>query len=159
MLSIRKKYSLENDEAEALHKLWNSAYPISVAYSSLEKFWDYLLELQDLEHFLLVTSKGVICGWYFEFTREEERWFGIIISDKLQGKGWGKKLMLKAQAAASSLFGWVVDHDRDLKADGTLYRSPLQFYLSLGFELLEERFEKGTVSCAKIKWRKDENKE
>lgn len=154
MFLVRKKYLLQHDEINTLHKLWNSAYPTSVAYDSLEKFEQYLKELQDLEHLLVETAEGVIQGWYFEFTRDNDRWFGIIIADTLQGSGWGKKLMQLAQESATTLCGWVVDHDRDLKADGTPYRSPLPFYLSLGFELLEQRLENGAVSCAKITWRR-----
>lgn len=152
MFLVRKKYKLQKNVIHVLHQLWNSTYPTSVAYDSFEEFQAYLLGLEDLEHLLLETADGTILGWYFEFTREEARWFGIIISEEIQGTGWGKKLMLEAQTRASTLDGWVVDHDRDLTADGTPYRSPLDFYLSLGFELLEERLEKGAISCAKIRW-------
>lgn len=159
MLLIRKKYILKQNEINILYSLWNKTYPISVTYDSFEKFQEYLHDLQNLEHLLLETSEGAILGWYFEFTREEARWFGIIISSEIQGKGWGRKLMLQAQSTTPTLYGWVVDHDRDLKTDGTPYRSPVDFYLSLGFELQEERLEKGAVSCAKIMWKRANKKE
>lgn len=154
MLSIRKIYTLQKDEIWALFRLWNTSYPKSVAYDSVEKIQEYLMGLEQPEHLLLETVEGEIQGWYFEFTRDNDRWFGIIIADTLQGSGWGKKLMQLAQESATTLCGWVIDHDHELRSDGSAYLSPLQFYLKLGFELQEERLENGPISCAKITWRR-----
>lgn len=96
MQPLGKKSMLQVDEIISLFRLWNASYPKRVAYDSLKQFQAYLKKLGNLEHLLIKTSEKEILGWYFEFTRDNDRWFGIIISDKLRGKGWGKKLMQMA---------------------------------------------------------------
>lgn len=47
----------------------------------------------------------------------------------------------------------VIDHDKDIKANGKQYMSPLNFYLKQGFTIIEdERLELATLSAVKIVW-------
>lgn len=156
MISHRKLSGFPQKEINELFLLWNHHYPLSVQYPTLQDFERYLHGLDQLTHIFLQSEEGKIHGWYFEFTRQESRWFGIIISENVQGQGNGKKLLNLAQESAHELNGWVIDQDNHPKADGTLYQSPLAFYLKQGFHLLEDRLENDKISCARIRWRSQE---
>ncbi|MCL6265746.1 GNAT family N-acetyltransferase [Flagellimonas sp. 2012CJ39-3] len=96
-----------------------------------------------------------IQAWYFDFTRENEKWFAIILSSKVQGKGLGTKILNMAKQKESILNGWVIDHNKDHKRNGQPYKSPLGFYLKHGFKKIPEtRLELDHISAVKIKWKK-----
>lgn len=139
---------------EAVYDLWNKEYPQNLAYFQLSDFDNYLAKLEDQSHLLLVDEQGLIKGWYFDFIRENEPWFAMILDSKIQGKGWGTQLLNLAKENADTLNGWVIDHDRDLKVDGSVYKSPLAFYKKNGFDLIaSERLELENISAVKIKWK------
>ena len=58
-----------------------------------------------------------------------------------------------AKEKENSLNAWVIDHNRDLKANGDAYRSPLEFYLKNGFKLLSDiRLELTNISAVQVNW-------
>ena len=94
-------------------------------------------------------------GWYCDFDRDHQRWFVMILSSKIQKKGWGSRLLAKAQASARDLHGWTIDHDKDRKQNGEVYFSPLAFYVRNGFTIVPQlRFETPQLSAVKILWKK-----
>lgn len=102
-----------------------------------------------------MVENNSIGGWYFDFVREQEKWFAIILDSSLQGKGFGTKLLNMAKEKEPELNGWVIDRDTDRKRNGDLYRSPLPFYLKNGFEKISDtRLELEKISAVKITWRK-----
>ncbi len=79
----------------------------------------------------------------------------MILDARIQGKGFGRQLLNMAKEKEAKLNAWVVDHDRNLKKNGEIYRSPLDFYLKNGFEkLAESRLESDKISAVKIHWKK-----
>ena len=145
---------LSSNQKEQIRLLWNKEYPAKLKYSSFKSFEEYLNKIFIYKHSLLVKGE-YIYGWYFEFLRDENRWFGILLDSSIHGKGWGNKLMQKAKKENTSLTGWVVDKD-DVKANGEVYRSPLEFYKKLGFDILEDqRLETEKMSAVKIRFEKD----
>jgi len=135
--------------------LWNNEYPENLSYKTTLEFDKYLENLTNQSHILLVDIDGKIKGWYFDFIRENEKWFALILDAKLQGKGLGRKMLNLAKEKESELSGWVIDGSNDKKQNGEFYESPLSFYLKNGFELLvKNRLENEKVSAVKIKWEK-----
>ena len=70
-----------------------------------------------------------IKGWYFDFNRDSEKWFAMILDASIQGQGFGRQILNQAKEKESELNGWVIDHNNDLKANGEYYKSPIGFYL------------------------------
>ncbi|MDJ1506896.1 GNAT family N-acetyltransferase [Xanthocytophaga agilis] len=135
-------------------KLWNEEYPQKLQYASVAEFDKYLDGLEDKTHFLLREDEEII-GWAATFKRDEQRWFAILISSVVQGKGYGKKLLNALKEHETHLLGWVIDHNKDSKANGMPYCSPLVFYEKNGFVIQPEiRFESEKMSALRIEWKK-----
>ena len=139
-------------KAEIL-ELWNKEYPEKLIYKSLLDFENYLEILTNQSHILMIDENQNIKGWYFDFIRDGEKWFAILLDSKIQGQGFGTQLLNLAKEGASELNAWVIDHDNDLKQNGEFYKSPLPFYLKNGFEKLSGiRLELDKLSAVKIRW-------
>ncbi|TVZ26112.1 acetyltransferase (GNAT) family protein [Gillisia sp. Hel_I_86] len=144
---------LNSQEKQAVFKLWNQEYPKSLGYSKLEEFDSYLHGLSELHHVLVKDGFGNIVAWYSGFKREDGIWFAMILNASIQGKGIGTKLLEMAKQSNPLLNGWLIDHTNYLKNDGSIYRSPLKFYLRNDFFVLkQERLELPTISAVKIRW-------
>jgi len=150
-----KTKELSAIQKKELLSLWNQEYPEKLAYETLSDFEDYLATLNEVAHHLLLDEEGKVKAWYFEFFRAKERWFALIVDSSLHGKRLGTMLLNQTKAEASKLNGWVIDHSKDKKRNGELYRSPLGFYQKNGFEVLSEnRLELERISALKIRWEK-----
>ena len=146
---------LSKKEKEEILNLWNDEYPEKLNYQTLSEFENYLENLTEQSHILMKNENQSIKGWYFDFIRENEKWFAIILDSKFHGKGLGTKILNLAKENESELNGWVIDNHNDRKKNGELYKSPLSFYLKNGFEKLDkERLELEKISAVKIKWKK-----
>nr|WP_299383089.1 GNAT family N-acetyltransferase [Allomuricauda sp.] len=147
--------SLSVSEKMQVLDLWNNEYPEKLGYSSIEAFDKYLDTLTNVSHLLLIDPDKKIKGWYFDFDRDNEKWFALILDSKMQGKGIGTKILERAKQKENELNGWVIDHDRDKKNNGAPYNSPLNFYLKNGFEkMAAHRLESDHISAIKIRWSK-----
>ena len=134
-------------------ELWNKEYPQKLNYKSLLDFEYYLEILTNQSHIVIIDENQNIKGWYFDFIRDGEKWFAILLDSKIQGQGFGTQLLNLAKEGASELNAWVIDHDNDLKQNGEFYKSPLPFYLKNGFEKLSGiRLELDKLSAVKIRW-------
>lgn len=150
-----KLKELSKTNKEEVLNLWNNEYPEKLSYKTLQDFENYLENLTGQSHILMINNKKKIKGWYFDFIRENEKWFVIIIDSKLHSKGLGTRLLNIAKEKEIDLSGWVIDHNSDRKKNGEIYRSPMDFYLKNGFKRLEKvRLELEKISAVKIKWRK-----
>lgn len=142
-------------QKEQIFDLWNKEYPFGVRYRNLSDFEVYLESLIEKSHILLLNEKEQVVGWYVDFYREQERWFAMILDENYQGKGWGKAILELAKEKENNLNAWVIDHKRDKKANGQSYKSPLGFYLKIGFRLMADtRLEHHNISAVKISWTK-----
>ena len=147
--------SLAQSEKLQVLDLWNNEYPEKLGYTSMASFDTYLENLKDPSHILLIDEDNKIKGWYFDFERENEKWFAIILDSQIHGKGIGSKMLELAKAKENELNGWVIDHSTDKKKNGEIYTSPLPFYLKNGFKkLTKDRLELDNISAVKIKWTK-----
>ena len=151
-----KRSLLSESEKLDIFELWNNEYPENLAYESIEEFDKYLKSLSEKSHIILIDSHGKIQGWYFDFTRDNGKWFVIILDSKIHGKGLGTRMLELAKQKEDELNGWVIDHNRDKKINGKFYISPLDFYLKNGFVTLpNKKLELDKISAVYIKWTKN----
>lgn len=150
-----KTSRLSKSQEQEICDLWNNEYPEKLNYRNVADFTIYLEKLTGQSHIIMVDEDQHIKGWYFDFLRENEKWFAIILDSDCQGKGFGRKILNLAKEKESELNGWVIDHSNDKKKNGDRYESPLSFYLKNGFELLKQsRLEDERISAVKVKWEK-----
>ncbi len=150
-MKIVSKSDVSIEEKEIIFQLWNEEYPERISYNSIEDLETYLNNLADVNHYLLYNDSNEIKGWAITFIRENEKWFAIIINSKIKNQGFGTQLLNHLKSIENKLSGWVIDHDNDLKSDGTTYISPLHFYLKNGFSICEGiRIETDKISAVKI---------
>jgi hypothetical protein len=150
---ITKTTELNEQEKQKVLDLWNNEYPEKLSYNSLGEFDHYLQNLNNINHFLLTINVDIILGWALTFDRDNEKWFAIILSEKAQGKGLGRKMLDELKQVEPILNGWVIDHTNDKKKNELTYVSPLKFYEKCGFEILtDNRLEIDKISAVKIKW-------
>ena len=138
----------------AIYTLWNNEYPEKIAFNNQQEIDEYLQNLIDPKHLFTINENGEIKGWAVIFERDYEKWFAIIIDGELHQIGLGRKILNRLKTFSTELNGWVIDHEKDTKANGEPYRSPLAFYMKNDFSLLSEtRLELDKISAVKINWR------
>lgn len=148
---------LSHSQQSQILTLWNAEYPVNLAHKSIKGLQDFLAKMEDAHHVLLVEGE-VINGWYVDFIRDNERWFTLILRSEIHGRGYGTQLLNQAKALRPELNGWVIDHNNDVKLSGSVYQSPLAFYLKNGFQVIPEiRLELDVISAVKIVWRKQDD--
>lgn len=151
ILTIDTK-SLEEIQKLQLMHLWNNEYPASLAHKTIEDFESYLSSLSYCKHYSLAENNSIY-AWGFEFDRNEERWFALIIHSAYQGKGIGSQLLNRMKQENKTLNGWVIDHENAKMSDGSFYRSPMNFYLKNGFQIIShQRIDNEVISAVKIQW-------
>jgi len=144
---------LSLQQKKTIYVLWNNEYPINLTYSSFEEFENYLQNLNNQNHLLLIDENETVKAWYFDFIRENEKWFVMILDSEIQKKGVGTYLLNEAKKSKTELNGWVIDHNNYKKTNGKFYKSPIQFYLKNNFKLVPEiRLALPNISAIKIKW-------
>lgn len=152
-MKFLERNTLSQIEKEQIIELWNREYPQNLRFEKPEQFEAYLNGLEDQYHILIVDENENIIGWYFDFIREEERWFAAIIASEFQGIGLGAKLLNLAREQRKELNGWVIPSADYVKYNGSPYRSPLEFYKKNGFEIYNDvKLETDKISAIKIKW-------
>ena len=133
--------------------MWNAEYPAQLSYENVAALEAYLAPLTDARHYFAVTGSNDVAGWAFVFTREQARWFAIIVRSDMQGRGIGKALLDALKNDEPELNGWVTDHNRYTLVNGAQYRSPLWFYERAGFSIVPAcRLETEKLSAVAIKW-------
>jgi GNAT superfamily N-acetyltransferase len=147
--------SLTEAQKKELLILWNSEYPQNLNYENLQGLEDYLAQLEDQNHLLLLDERDHIQGWYFDFIRDGVRWFIIILDAQAQSKKLGSRMIELAKQQHSELNGWIANSNNYQKANGQPYYSPINFYRKHGFHILPNvKLETNKISVIKIKWSK-----
>lgn len=152
-MKIVEESELTIMQKKRIVEIWNAEYPASIAHPDLAGFNDYLNNLGEKRHFLLFDENENIIGWTMLFVRDGAKWFAILVDGKFQGKGCGVKLIDALKSVEKQFFGWVIDNDDHIKANGTAYKSPLGFYKKIGFLVhTDEKLVKEEISGVKIEW-------
>jgi GNAT superfamily N-acetyltransferase len=153
-MRIIQTENLSEEQKEVLRELWNEEYPARLHLKTIEDFESYLNGISNTKHYLLFDDFDKIIGWTFTFLRDGEDWFAIILNSKIQGKGNGSLLINEIKKEKTSLNGWVIDQENEVKQNNELYKSPMPFYIKNGFTILTEtRIENEKMSAVKINWR------
>ena len=147
-MRIEISKSLTEDQAKKIDHLWNEVYPIKLK----NRFGLLLKDIKEHSHHILLNEANEVIGWAVAFLRDDEIWFSILVSAENQNKGYGRMLIDSLKQSSKKLCGWVIDHNNDLKQDGSNYYTPTQFYLKNGFIVTEERIETDIISAVKIKF-------
>lgn len=146
---IEKIKSLPKKQFEQINALWNLEYPVK-----LKDRFPLLLEgVDEFCHYLILTQDHDVVGWAVAFTKDQQTRFSIIVHPENQKFGFGKALLNRLKEDYSEFYGWVIDHNNDLKANGEHYKSPLSFYLKNGFIVLpEHRLDTEMIKAVLVKW-------
>jgi GNAT superfamily N-acetyltransferase len=153
-MRIIQTENLSEEQKEILRELWNEEYPARLHLKTIEDFESYLNGISNTKHYLLFDDSDKIIGWTFTFLRDGEDWFVIILNSIIQGKGNGSLLINEIKKEKTSLNGWVIDQENEVKQNNELYKSPMPFYIKNGFTILTEtKIENEKMSAVKINWR------
>ena len=133
--------------------LWNNEYPISFHFDRWENLKNYFNAYDDLHHILYVNGNSIE-GWWCDFNRDNERWFTILVSSSFQKKGIRRSLVERGKESSECINGWVIEAIKLPKKGGNLYRSPLSFYLKMGFEKTSTYSKTNSgIKTVKIQWK------
>ena len=153
MINFFQTTELTKKIRKEIFSLWNGEYPVQLNYKNILEFDAYLDGLFDQSHILVFNEANQIVGWYFDFVRDNERWFAIILDSKAQRQNIGTRIVNLAKQQKPELHGWVIDHNNYKKSNGQGYNSPLQFYLKNGFKVQQEdKLEGEKISAVKVRW-------
>jgi GNAT superfamily N-acetyltransferase len=141
---------LTPQQSEQINNAWNNEYPVDL----MNRFSLLLDGCDEFLHYIIEDVFGSIAAWGVVFVKENERRFSILVVNKYQGQGLGKQLIEAFKKDYPIFYGWVIDHDDDVKTNGEKYVSPLPFYLQLGFTILnEQRIDTEMISAVKVRFK------
>lgn len=147
--------SLTPAKKTRISAIWNNEYPKSLNFPDSNGFDNYLAGLSEPVHYLLENESCEILAWACKFIRDKEKWFAVILDEKIHGQGKGTKLLNALKEDECVLNAWVIDKEEAKKANGEIYKSPLKFYLKNGFVVYPEiRLENEKMSAVKISWKR-----
>lgn len=150
------KTSLTPSQKTQISRIWNNEYPKSLNFSAANRFDDYLAGLSKPIHYLLENESGDMLAWACKFIRDNEKWFAVILDEKIHGQGKGTEILNALKENETVLNAWVIDKEEAIKINGQIYKSPLNFYLKNGFLVYPEmRLENEKMSAVKIIWKED----
>lgn len=154
-MELIEKTFLNDNEKIQIMKIWNNEYPIILNFSDSAGFDDYLNSLSDVVHYIVENENNLILAWGCKFKRDNEKWFAIILDQKIQDKGKGTEILNTIKNNEINLNAWVIDTENYKKLDGEIYKSPLNFYLKNSFKTCPKiRLENEKLSAVKITWEK-----
>ena len=148
-MKIVKTKELTSLQLNQINQLWNNEYPLKLK----DRFSILLNDAQVYNHYYIQDLNNNIIAWAVDFEKEMQIRFSIIVSTNYKQKGLGGLLINKLKENNKEFYGWVIDHNNDLKSNGEYYLSPLPFYLKHGFEIQKEkRIDNEIINAILIKW-------
>ena len=151
-MSTFKTYTtlnLNETQFKDINELWNNEYPIKLK----DRFPLLLQDAICKNHYLIEDENKSVIAWAVVFEKDNQIRFSIIVSSKQKGKGLGTDLINLIKTDHPSFYGWVIDHNNDLKLNNEPYLSPLDFYMKQGFQIIpESRIDSEMIKAVLIKW-------
>ena len=140
---------LSEKQSGQINQLWNDEYPLK-----LKDRFPILLDGADWHnHYIILDDEQNVIAWAVDFEKEKQIRFSIIVASKHKGKGLGGLLIDKLKEENKEFYGWVIDHNNDLKSNGEHYHTPMPFYIKHGFEILNEfRIDNEMIKAVLVKW-------
>ncbi len=149
-MQIIKTKILSSNQLAQINQLWNDEYPINLK----DRFLMLLDGVEHYNHYVMEDAEHNILAWAVVFEKENETRFSIIVNSTYKQKGLGSRLVEKIKSENNLVYGWVIDHNEDLKSNGEPYQTPLLFYVKHGFEILNDiRIDNEMIKAVKIKWK------
>lgn len=149
-MKIVKTKTLTAQQTLCIDKMWNEEYPLKLK----DRFPILLDGVVNYNHYIIENDKQEIVAWAVDFEKEGQIRFSIIVTSSQKGKGLGAQLIDALKADHNEFYGWVIDHNDDVKENGEAYLTPMPFYLKHGFEILQdERIDTEMIRAVKIKWK------
>lgn len=146
---ITKTKVLSRLHFDQINQLWNEEYPLKLK----DRFPILLDGVSNYNHFVIENENGDAIAWAVDFEKEEQIRFSIIVASKYKGKGLGSALINRLKEEHAAFYGWVIDHNEDIKANGENYSSPLPFYFKHGFQIVpEKRIDTEMIRAVLIQW-------
>lgn len=147
--------SLTEEQKKEIITLWNNEYPKKLVYKNIAEFEQYLSNLDNKNHILLLDENDLLKGWFMYFERNNDTWFAVIMDSSLQGQGLGTKFLNHAKSKNEVLNGWVIDHNKEMKQNGEAYISPVKFYSKNNFKILADNIlEYKEIKGIVVRWEK-----
>lgn len=141
--------ALHPEEFDRVNLLWNEGYPVQLK----DRLALFLEEADEQVHFLIRNPDDVIIAWSALVRKQSDWRFSLLVDKEFQGMGFGTRLLEEMKESKSAFTGWVIDHANDIIQDGSVYRSPLNFYLKHGMIAdTNRRLETPLISAIEIKW-------
>lgn len=151
-MDIKLLSALQPEDWHWVHQCWNAANPATSQFKTTEELVDTIKGLANQNHYLAINDAGII-GWAVTYDSRLGREFLILVDNNNQHKGIGSKIVRTMQATEQELNSWIIDHDAHLKSDGSVYYSPMMFYLKHGFMvIIDERHNHFGVEKTRISW-------
>lgn len=148
-MRITKTKILSQLQTEQINALWDIEFP-----EKLNGRYPLLLEeATSFDHYIIEDDAQKIIAWAVIFEKDQQIRFSLIVAANQQRKGLGGLLIERLKSDNQEFYGWVIDHNDDLKTNGEHYLSPLPFYLKHGFEILnDQRIDSPMIKAVLIKW-------
>lgn len=134
-MNIHQTEFLSAKQFSEINALWNEEYPLKLK----DRLALLLEDNTKTIHFYILDKFEQIIAWSVLFEKEQDLRFSILVSRKHQKQGLGSALLTEMKNEDLAFSGWVIDHDLDLRSDGSNYMSPLSFYLKNDFSIDESR--------------------
>lgn len=148
-MNITRTKDLTSQQAEQINKLWNEEYPLKLK----DRFFLLLDGADSHHHYLIEDEENSIMAWAVDFEKEKQVRFSIIVASIHKGKGLGGLLINRLKEENNEFYGWVIDHNNDVKSNGEMYLTPMPFYRKHGFEMLDDkRIDNEMIQAVLIKW-------
>ena len=148
-MQITKTKEITERQWSQINTLWDEEYPVK-----LNGRFPILFDGADwYNHYIMEDEHNNVIAWAVDFQKDNQIRFSIIVDTNHKGQGLGGMLIEKLKSENSEFYGWVIDHNDDLKSNGTTYHSPMPFYLKHGFEILPDiRIDSEMIRAVLIKW-------
>jgi GNAT superfamily N-acetyltransferase len=130
-MKIHRSATLSAKHDAEINALWNTEYPQKLT----DRFALLLVDTTLVIHFYVLNQQDEIIAWSVLFEKDNDLRFSIIVSSNYKQKGLGTALLTEMKKEGRAFSGWVIDHNHDLKANGSNYLSPLSFYVKNGFTI------------------------
>jgi GNAT superfamily N-acetyltransferase len=153
-MKITQSRILTSLQSAQINQLWNDEYPLK-----LKDRFPILLDGADWQnHYIILDEEQNVIAWAIDFEKEKQIRFSIIVDSKQKGKGLGSLLIKRLKEENKEFYGWVIDHNNDLKSNGEHYQTPIPFYLKHGFEILNDiTIDNEMIKAVLIKWSANDN--
>lgn len=151
-MKIKKTKILTPKQEEQIDKLWNEEYPVKL----VNRFKLLIVGIINFNHYIIEDKFNNIIAWAVDFEIDKQIRFSIIVASQYKGIGLGGMLIDKLKAENKEFYGWVIDHNDDLKSNGEKYQTPLPFYIKHGFEILHDiRKNNEMINAVKVRWKNE----